>query len=133
MIDKEEDIELDLEVGAKVLSTVQTKKKAKPKGRQKKAKDESLSKGTSKATALPLSMLPPAEEDLTQYSLKLTQHRNDTEKAIPYKISKYYKVGDIIQHKTFGIGFVVVEAGRNKVEVLFQSGRKLLVNGAKPA
>ena len=56
------------------------------------------------------------------------KHKHEVEKAIPYKISKRYKIGDIINHKVFGIGFVVVESGLNKIEVLFQKGRKLLIN-----
>ena len=133
MTEKEDEVELDLEAGAKVLAgKALPKKKPRAKAKQKRLKDDGSKSGAkSGQSGLPLSLLPPAEEDLTQYSFKLTTNKNEIDKAQPYKITKHYKVGDIMNHKTFGIGFVVTESGKNKIEVLFHIGRKLLVNGQK--
>ncbi len=50
----------------------------------------------------------------------------DPGKAKPYDMNGSFRSGDLMQHPTFGLGFVRAIAGANKVEVLFESGEKLL-------
>lgn len=50
----------------------------------------------------------------------------DREKARPYDMTAPYRAKELIDHPTFGLGIVERTAGPNKIEVLFQDGRKLL-------
>jgi hypothetical protein len=54
---------------------------------------------------------------------------DDISQAQEYKATARFKPGEILNHKVFGIGFVVAENGLNKIEVLFPQGRKLLAIG----
>lgn len=47
------------------------------------------------------------------------------ERAVAYDMNGKYKVDDLVEHPVFGLG-VVKSVGSNKIEVLFQEGRKLL-------
>lgn len=49
--------------------------------------------------------------------------------AVPYKISSIFKQTDVVDHKAFGIGFVLEVPSPLKVEVLFADGLKRLVHG----
>ncbi len=49
----------------------------------------------------------------------------DPAKAVPYRMDGTYKVKSWISHPTFGFG-LVVSVVPNKVEILFQDGKKLL-------
>lgn len=133
MADRDEDLDLDsLDVTKVLLGDAGTKKKAKAKGKPKKAKDESESKSVSKSSAsVPLSMLAASPEDIAQFETRMLSHKNQLNNAKDYKASERFKSGDILSHKTFGTGFVVAESGLNKIEVLFRSGRKLLVTATK--
>ena len=51
----------------------------------------------------------------------------DLARAKPYSISADFEVGDIIQHKSFGPGSVMVVRPDGKMEVGFEFGPKLLV------
>ena len=51
----------------------------------------------------------------------------DLKKAKPYSMDGAFKVGDIIQHATFGPGSVIEVRSSGKMEVGFESGGKLLV------
>jgi hypothetical protein len=51
----------------------------------------------------------------------------DLKKAKPYAMDATFKVGDIIQHPTFGPGSVLEVRSGGKVEVGFESGGKTLV------
>lgn len=55
----------------------------------------------------------------------------DLASAKPYSMTTVFKVGDIIQHKTFGPGAVVEIRGSGKMQVGFELGPKLLVFGRK--
>lgn len=48
------------------------------------------------------------------------------ERIRPYSMRQSYGRGDVIRHKVFGLGIVVREAGRGKVEVSFRDGTRLL-------
>ncbi|MES2615976.1 MAG: hypothetical protein V4591_11250 [Bdellovibrionota bacterium] len=131
-MERDEEVDLDLEAGAKLLiSDDVVKKKSKAKAKPKKTKEESeLSKASVKnMSQLPLSMLEGTPEDRAQYDARLSAQKNNISSAKEYKATLRFKTGDIINHKTFGIGFVVAENGLKKIEVLFPQGRKLLATG----
>ena len=50
----------------------------------------------------------------------------DPADSSPYNIKMVVKVGDIIQHPSFGLGCVINTIKPNKMEVSFRSGIKLL-------
>ncbi len=133
-MERDEEVDLDLEAGAKLLinnsSDDVVKKKSKSKAKPKKPKDDSEPKSSAKNMAhLPLSMLEGTPEDKAQYEARLSAQKNNLGSAKEYKATLRFKMGEIINHKTFGIGFVVVDSGLNKIEVLFPQGRKLLAIG----
>jgi hypothetical protein len=45
--------------------------------------------------------------------------------AIPYAMTRSYQINDLLAHPLFGLG-IVRSRGSNKIEVLFQDGKKLL-------
>lgn len=47
-------------------------------------------------------------------------------KAIDYSMDTAYKRGSLINHATFGLGLVQRVLGDRKIEVLFESGRKMM-------
>ncbi|MDD4458148.1 MAG: hypothetical protein PHC98_11290 [Syntrophotalea acetylenica] len=46
--------------------------------------------------------------------------------SVPYAMDRSFKKGDAVDHPAFGMGIVVDMVPPNKVEILFESGRKLL-------
>jgi hypothetical protein len=50
----------------------------------------------------------------------------DAAQAIPYDMNGKYRVNDLLLHPVFGLGIVRLALPPNKVEVLFQGGKKLL-------
>lgn len=48
-----------------------------------------------------------------------------SEQALGYRMDGKYKVKDLLKHPVFGLG-VVVGSAPNKIEVLFEDGKKLL-------
>jgi hypothetical protein len=132
-MERDDELDLDLEAGAKLLIAQDDtgKKKSKAKSKSKKTKeDNETSKSSAKnSTQLPLSLLDGTSEDKAQFEVRMSTQKNNLPHAKEYKATVRFKNGDIISHKTFGIGFVVNESGLNKVEVLFAQGRKLLATG----
>ncbi len=49
-----------------------------------------------------------------------------------YQPGDNYLVGDVVQHAQFGLGFVERRVDRTRVEILFQSGLKLMVMNTPP-
>ena len=49
--------------------------------------------------------------------------------AKAYSIKERYEAGDVLQHPTFGTGVATAVKDVTKVEVLFESGPKVLVHG----
>ena len=48
------------------------------------------------------------------------------EQAIAYDMNRKYRVKSLVDHPVFGLGVVKLISGPNKMEVLFQGGKKLL-------
>jgi hypothetical protein len=80
----------------------------KPEGSVKRP---SLSKTKSKAS----------------YYAKLMDGR-DLSKAAGYNVCRHFVKGDMITHSKFGVGVVVEEKDISKIEVLFESGPKILIH-----
>lgn len=134
----EEDQDLDFDAGAKLLrgedglSSSRKKPKARAKSKKAPKEDGEAILKTSKAAAastLPLSMQEARPEDVARYEQLLGSQKTQIAAAREYNPATVFKPGDAMKHKTFGIGFVVVDSGLGKVEVLFSVGRKLLLSG----
>ena len=55
------------------------------------------------------------------------QCENSGDKAVKnYSIDGEYRVGDLVKHPSFGLGAVQRLAGTQKVEILFESGLKIM-------
>lgn len=50
----------------------------------------------------------------------------NTAKATDYSMTAAYKVNALLTHSVFGLGLVQRVAGEQKVEVLFEDGRKIM-------
>ena len=59
---------------------------------------------------------------------KLQEQLGDSE-GRPYAISEVFAPDDIVEHKTFGQGFVIATPGGDKVDVLFADQVRRLVQG----
>jgi len=46
---------------------------------------------------------------------------------IDYRIGGDYRASDVVQHATFGLGFVERVLNKTRVEILFQAGLKIMV------
>ncbi len=59
--------------------------------------------------------------------------REKPEDLIPenYGIREHYKVGQFLEHPTLGTGKVLDVVGAERIEVIFKSGRKILVANRK--
>lgn len=128
---KDDEVDLDLDMAAKRLTgDLIVKKKSKSKAKAKKSKVDEEPKSSVKSNSnLPLSMQSATTEDKAQYELRFSAFKNNVSSAKEYKMTHRFKQGEVLNHKTFGIGFVVSEVGINKMEVLFAEGRKLLIMG----
>lgn len=69
---------------------------------------------------------PKSKSKANDYS-KLLDGK-DRSKAFGYNISRQFTKGDVINHATFGVGVVVDERDVTKIEVLFESGPKILIH-----
>ncbi len=76
------------------------------------------------ATAPRATKKAPGEADRDEWeTLRPTM---EVERARPYDMNGRYRVNDLVAHPVFGLGVVRRMAGPNKMEVLFQAGKKLL-------
>ncbi|MCB9520318.1 MAG: hypothetical protein H6698_01165 [Myxococcales bacterium] len=55
------------------------------------------------------------------------QHKDEPTR--PYAITERFASDELLQHKTFGLGFVIAVPADSKIEVLFESGVRKLVQG----
>ncbi|MES2503592.1 MAG: hypothetical protein V4534_01815 [Myxococcota bacterium] len=53
----------------------------------------------------------------------------DSAKAESYQFQTRYLVGSMLKHTDFGVGVVTADKGGNKIEVMFETGSKVLVHG----
>lgn len=96
-----------------------------PPKEAKAAKSPAAPRVTRTATGAPRrEKKDPAAEAAAQW--EALQSSFDPEKAIPYNMNTAYRVKNLVSHPTFGLGVVQQVLAPNKIEVLFQEGRKLL-------
>ena len=50
----------------------------------------------------------------------------DPAQAIPYDMNRPYRLKDLLSHPNFGLGIVQLVIAPNKIDVLFQDGKKRL-------
>jgi hypothetical protein len=60
--------------------------------------------------------------------------RRGGNQAVPYKVTAAFGYDDVVEHKDFGVGFVIEEVAYNRIKVLFQDSERTLVarHGQKP-
>ena len=54
---------------------------------------------------------------------------SNTASPKPYSTSEKYQAGDVLNHPSFGMGVATAVKDGSKIEVLFETGPKLLVHG----
>lgn len=123
-----EDYDIDSPDAAKALLGDAAVKKKKPKA---KAKARAAVKKDVEGVPIPLSLLEASSDDVAMFQAKEAVHKAQKGTVTPYKATQRIGAGEVIDHKTFGLGFVLAESGANKIEVLFEVGRKLLVTAPK--
>lgn len=82
--------------------------------------------GSTKLMPLIKTNIPKSKSKASDYAKLL--HGKDLSKASFYTISHHFSKGDIINHNQFGLGVVVDQKDLSKIEVLFESGPKILVH-----
>ncbi|MFA5517059.1 MAG: hypothetical protein WDA20_12305 [Desulfuromonadales bacterium] len=80
--------------------------------------------GAKKAKPLTKGKTDPAVAEGKEWTL-LRPNMN-AEKAVAYDMDGRYQAKALLLHSAFGLGLVMRVAGPHKVEVLFESGKKLL-------
>jgi len=91
----------------------------------KKTKEPSSSTSVRKAPAEPRkSRKDPGAVDREEW--EALQPAMNVDKAVPYVMSMKYPVRALVSHPVFGLGVVKLVIPPNKMEVLFQDGKKLL-------
>jgi hypothetical protein len=88
-------------------------------------KDTSAAKAVRQKTAAPRKSKADPEA-AARAEWETLQQVIDPSQAIPYDMNRPYRAKNLLSHPNFGIGFVQVVFPTNKMEVLFQSGKKLL-------
>lgn len=71
-------------------------------------------------------IVPKSKSKASDFSRLL--NGKDLTRAAGYAISRQFSKGEIIQHKQFGFGIVIEEKDTTKIEVLFESGPKILIH-----
>ena len=92
---------------------------------EKKAKAPAASGSVKKAA--PAARKPKVDPGTVEReeweSLRLTM---DPDMALPYDMNGTFRVKKLVAHPAFGLGIVKLLINPNKMEVLFQCGKKLL-------
>lgn len=86
---------------------------------------KSLKKAAGKKAAANSKAGGKEKNGVNDFKKLLTKH--DVNAVIQYAMTNSFKLSDVINHKSFGIGFVRETIFPNKIEVLFSEGLKLLV------
>jgi hypothetical protein len=122
-----EDFDIDSPDAAKALLGEQPRKK-KPKA---KAKAKARPKRADASVQIPLSLQDASTDDIAMFQAKRAAFKAQKGQSQAYKASVRFSAGEVMDHKSFGLGFVLSESGLNKIEVLFEGGRKLLVTAPR--
>ena len=91
---------------------------------EKKTQTPAAGGSVKKADAARKPKVDPGALDREEWeSLRLTM---DPAVAIPYDMNSTFRVKKLVAHSAFGLGIVKLLIKPNKMEVLFQCGKKLL-------
>jgi pyruvate/2-oxoglutarate dehydrogenase complex dihydrolipoamide acyltransferase (E2) component len=76
----------------------------------------------------------PSKEATAAKARDYNKHLADADLAAarPYSMRQSFALGEVIEHPSFGIGFVVDVLDATKVGILFEGGRRVLVMGHRP-
>lgn len=91
----------------------------------KPAKESVAAKATRKKATVPRkAKADPAAAAAAEWAV--LQPDMDPAKAIPYDMNGTYRVNTLLRHSQFGLGIVQTVMPPNKIDVLFQTGKKRL-------
>ena len=83
--------------------------------------------GGSDRTKVALSRKPKADPDaIARAEWTELQPGMDQAQAIPYDMNRVYRLKSLLFHPNFGLGIVQLVLPPNKIDVLFQDGKKRL-------
>ena len=129
---------------SKKAAVKKTDDKVEKKAKKAKAKDDSLDNAETPSTLTVAAEKAPAKKkrmtkkqladqsernELTEKWAKLKEIDHDV-KVQKYKMSEVYEPNTPIDHPLFGWGFIL-SLNNNRLEVLFESGIKMLVSNFK--
>jgi hypothetical protein len=88
-------------------------------------KDPAAAKATRQKAAAPrTAKVDPAVAAAAEWAV--LQPDMDPAQAIPYDMNRTYSVKNLLSHPNFGLGIVQLVLPPNKIDVLFQEGKKRL-------
>lgn len=93
-------------------------------------KDGEPGQTVKKTTSSPKADKAPKARSKAGDFTRLLRNRTP-DVALPYSVKKQFVRGDLINHIQFGVGVVVDQKDVQKIEVLFETGPKILVH-ARP-
>ena len=88
-------------------------------------KDPSAAKSALKKAATPRKTKVDPEE-VARAEWEALQPNMDPSKAVTYDMNGTYRLNALLQHSHFGLGIVQLVIPPNKIDVLFQEGKKRL-------
>ena len=91
----------------------------------KAPKEPAAAKGTSKKAAAPRKAKADPEAVARAEWAELLLGM-DSAQAIPYDRTRVYRLKNLLSHPNFGLGIVQLVIPPNKIDVLFQDGKKRL-------
>lgn len=91
----------------------------------KAPKEATAAKAASKKTAAPRKTKADPEAAARAEWAEL-QAGMDSSQAIPYDMTRVYRLKNLLSHPNFGLGVVQLVIPPNKIDVLFQDGKKRL-------
>jgi hypothetical protein len=113
-----------------------TKKKAAKKTVKKAAKATKEEKTDKKAVKKGVAEKKPAKKKRKTAAKKVDPIEKQWKKAMAaaageakaYSMSEQFKIGDVIQHSTFGPGVVEKLMDTNKIQTVFEKDLKILIH-----
>ena len=91
----------------------------------KATKEPAAAKATSKKAAAPRKSKADPEAAARAEWAEL-QPGMDSSQAIPYDMTRVYRLKNLLSHPNFGLGVVQLVIPPNKIDVLFQDSKKRL-------
>jgi len=95
-----------------------------PAAKAAKAPKKTAAGSSTKSPATPRSRKDPTEADRDEWAA--LRPNMETERAAAYAMDGKFRMNSLVNHSVFGIGVVKQIIPPNKMQVLFQDGKKLL-------